>query len=311
MSTVDTSQRRRGFHLFKRRLPSQPNAPTTTNSSTLEKGPHDSPSGVVSRTATDGATDPKGSQSVAQAQPEDEGESGRTGVHPWKFLQICFRSSCTASKWTNVLWPWTIAAFVMHFAFPQNHLWVFITSYIGMVPAANLLGFAGGELAKKMPKVIGVVAETTFGSIVEIILFIVLITDGDHNVQVVRAAILGSILANLLLCLGLCFFVGGIFHPQQVFHEAYSEVGSNLMLVAGMGLVIPTVYYNSLSSRLSVEQLEIETLRISHATAILLLVAFAVYVFFQTRSHHGLYLDILEADEARDHDRHRDLKSLD
>lgn len=34
------------------------------------------------------------------------------------------------------------------------------------------------------------------------------------------------------MCLGLCFFVGGIFHPQQTFHEAISEVGSNLMLVA-------------------------------------------------------------------------------
>lgn len=32
--------------------------------------------------------------------------------------------------------------------------------------------------------------------------------------------------------LGMCFFVGGIFHPQQTFHEAISEVGSNLMLVA-------------------------------------------------------------------------------
>lgn len=30
----------------------------------------------------------------------------------------------------------------------------------------------------------------------------------------------------------MCFFVGGIFHPQQTFHEAISEVGSNLMLVA-------------------------------------------------------------------------------
>ena len=37
-----------------------------------------------------------------------------------------------------------------------------------------------------------------------IILFMVLIgtSNGDSNVQVIKAAILGSILANLLLCLG-------------------------------------------------------------------------------------------------------------
>jgi Ca2+:H+ antiporter len=81
------------------------------------------------------------------------------------------------------------------------------------------------------------------------------------------------------------------------------------MLVAGMALVIPTIYYNSLSGRTTegAGVIEQEALKISRATAIILLVAFLVYVWFQARSHHGLYEDILEADEQRDHDRHRDL----
>ena len=102
--------------------------------------------------------------------------------------------------------------------------------------------------------------------------------------------------------------MGGIFHPQQTFHEAISEVGSNLMLVAGLGLVIPTIYYNSLGGRLTEQKLEEESLKISHAAAVVLLVAFLMYVWFQSRSHHGLYEDILEADEERDHDRHKDLR---
>jgi Ca2+:H+ antiporter len=206
-------------------------------------------------------------------------------------------------------------------------MWIFICAYIGMVPAANLVGFAGQELARKIPKVIGVILETTFGSLVEIILFIVLIVGGNKNVPVIQAAILGSILANMLLCLGtcidavhiylllilllgFCFFVGGVFRPQQTFHEAISEVGSNLMLVAGLGLIIPTIYYNSLQNQpLLIEptRLNEQTLNISHATAIVLLAAFLIYLWFQARSHHGLYEDILEADEERDHDRHKDL----
>ncbi|WPG99889.1 Hypothetical protein R9X50_00270900 [Acrodontium crateriforme] len=234
------------------------------------------------------------------------GESGRSWMHPWHMLRICFRSSCTASKWTNILWPFTIAAMVMHFNFNENHLWVFICAYIGMVPAANLVGFAGQELARKMPLVIGVILETTLGSVVEVILFMVLVK--DWKFAVIRAAILGSILANVLFCLGLCFFTGGIFHPQQTFHEAISEVGSNLMLVAAVGLVIPTIFYNSLAgSPIGTQAILERTTSISHATAIVLLIAFVVYVWFQARSHHGLYEDILEADEERDHDRHRDL----
>ncbi|OTA20486.1 hypothetical protein BTJ68_15127 [Hortaea werneckii EXF-2000] len=237
-----------------------------------------------------------------------DGESGRSWFHPWHFLRICFRSSSTASMWTNLLWPFTIASLVLHFGYGDHDLWIFITAYLGMVPCANLVGFAGQELARKMPKVAGVIMETTFGSVVEIILFVVLIANDGGNLGVIRAAILGSILANVLFCLGMCFFVGGIFHPQQTFHEAISEVGSNLMLVAAVGLVIPTIYYNSLAGgRLTAQQADAEALKISRGAAVVLLVAFFVYIWFQSRSHHGLYEDILEADEERDHDRHKDL----
>jgi Ca2+:H+ antiporter len=104
-----------------------------------------------------------------------------------------------------------------------------------MVPAANLVGFAGQEFSRKLPKAAGVVIETTFGSIVEIILFMVLLKTGhgNGNVQVIRAAILGSILANMLLCLGACFLAGGLRNHEQDFHPAVSEAGSGLMLVAG------------------------------------------------------------------------------
>jgi Ca2+:H+ antiporter len=213
----------------------------------------------------------------------------------------------------NILWPFTIAALVLYFNYHETQqLWIFITAFIGMVPAANLIGFSGQELARKLPTVWGVILETTFGSIVEIILFMVLIRsaiDDPNQISVIRAAILGSILANLLFCLGLCFFVGGIFHPQQTFHDAISEVGSNLMLVAGFGLVIPTIYYNSLlnSGRDTAEGINYDVLKISRAAAIILLAAFFVYVWFQAKSHHGLYEDILAQDEERDHDRHKDL----
>jgi Ca2+:H+ antiporter len=102
-----------------------------------------------------------------------------------------------------------------------------------MIPAANLLGFAGQEFGRKLPHVFGVLVETTFGSVVEIILFMVLVSRGEEFIPVIKAAILGSILANLLLCLGFCFFAGGLRRDEQVFHEAVSEVGGNLMLVAG------------------------------------------------------------------------------
>jgi Ca2+:H+ antiporter len=99
-----------------------------------------------------------------------------------------------------------------------------------MVPCANLIGFAGSETARKFDKVIGILLETTLGSVVEIILFMVLLKNDEF--RVIQAAILGSILATELLCLGLCFAVGGLRHDEQVFDEEIGEVGSDLLLTA-------------------------------------------------------------------------------
>ena len=241
-------------------------------------------------------------------------ESGRRGFHPWTFLVICWKSSSRASMMTNSLWPFTIAALVLHFGDTDNQLWIFIAAYIGMVPAANLVGFAGHQLARKLPTTFGVLVETAIGSCVELVLLTVLIQQpGKMPIRVIRAVILGSILANLLLCLGLCFFVGGIFYPNQSFHVAISEVACNLMLVAGMGLVIPSIFYNSLrlSSNHSTEFLEESALRLSRVVAVVLLAAFAAYLWFQTRSHFGIYQDILQADESLDRrNRHKAVAKL-
>lgn len=122
------------------------------------------------------------------------------------------------------------------------------------------------------------------------------------------AAILGSVLANLLLCLGMCFFVGGTRHKKQEFAGEISEVGSGLLLVAGFGLSIPCAFTFAINAHVPVQELQALTLKISRSTAIILLVAYLVYVFFQVRTHHSIISDILERDEERDRDREDDLK---
>ena len=198
----------------------------------------------------------------------------------------------------NVLWPFVPAAIVLYYTRRESTLWVFSINYIAMLPAANLLGFAGQELARKLPKVLGILLEITFGSVVEIVLFMVLITRDHrqgHYIPVIKAAILGSILTNLLLCLGLCFFVGGIRRSEQVFHEAVSEVGSGLLMVAGFALLIPSAFYSALKSAayaagasvplgengqpqpvFTMARLVHDILAISRGTAIILMVAFVL-----------------------------------
>lgn len=89
------------------------------------------------------------------------GESGRRGLHPLHFFKIIWRSTSWLSRAVNILWPIVPAAIAVHYALPERHLLGFILAYIAMIPCANLIGFAGQELARKMPHVLGVLTETT------------------------------------------------------------------------------------------------------------------------------------------------------
>lgn len=201
----------------------------------------------------------------------------------------------------NVLWPFVPVGVAFYYRHIGSTLARFIIHYLAMLPAAHLLGFASQELCRKLPKVPGLSLEVTLGSVVEMILFMVLISrktsERDPYPTVIRAAILGSILANLLLCLGLCCFVGGFGRREQNFHEVVSEAGSSLLLVAGFVLLIPSAFYSALHSftlvvpshekfksdshsqpGLTLSKLGSDTLAISRGTAVILLLAFILYV---------------------------------
>ncbi|RMZ90092.1 hypothetical protein DV736_g2689, partial [Chaetothyriales sp. CBS 134916] len=256
-----------------------------------------------------------------------EGESGRSGLQPTSLFKLVWQSSSTASSYTNVLWPFVPAAIALHFVDGDHHVWTFAINYIAMVPAANLLGYAGQELARKLPKVAGILIETCLGSVVEIVLLMVLVAKdkagaevGHGNLtNVIQAAILGSILTNLLLCLGGCFLVGGIRHKEQKFHAVVSETGSGILLVAGFSLLIPSAFYSALSgsttdtavegeATYTMARLRADTLTISHGVACILVVAFGTFIVYNAVSHDNIFNEVLEADEEMDRDRHKDLR---
>ena len=90
-----------------------------------------------------------------------------------------------------------------------------------------------------------------------------------------------------------------------------SEVGSNLLLVAGFGLLIPSAFFVSLRGEteiVSADDLGKKVLDISRIAAIILWIAYSFFLWFQAQSHHNIYKDLLEADEEKDEDRHKDLR---
>jgi len=98
---------------------------------------------------------------------------------------------------------------------------------------------------------------------------------------------LGSILSNILLVLGCCFFVGGLRYSEQTFNSTVASTMSSLMAVASASLIIPATLYAVLSQ--SNQNAQANILILSHGTAIILLILYVMYLYFQLRSHAQLF----------------------
>ncbi|GKT40630.1 vacuolar calcium ion transporter [Colletotrichum spaethianum] len=75
----------------------------------------------------------------------------------------------------------------------------------------------------------------------------------------------------------------------------------------GVALAIPAIFSYSMAASLTVEELNDKTLHISRIVSVLLVIAYCVFVWYQTRTHHGIYDAIFEHDEQREHNKHKDV----
>ncbi|KAK2732657.1 hypothetical protein FQN57_002587 [Myotisia sp. PD_48] len=175
----------------------------------------------------------------------------------------------------------------------------FVLNFIAIIPLASLLSFATEELAVTLGDTLGGLLNATFGNAVELIVSIVALLKGE--IRIVQASMLGSILSNILLVLGCCFLFGGLRHHEQRFNSTVASTMSSLMAVASASLIIPATLYAALAASDSDAQGNI--LILSHGTAIILLVLYIMYLYFQLGSHSDLFesADDSDLEEAEGH----------
>lgn len=124
----------------------------------------------------------------------------------------------------------------------------------------------------------------------------------NNEIRIVQASMLGSILSNILLVLGCCFLVGGLSRHEQLFNSTMASTMSSLMAVASASLIIPATLSATLaSSNESAEDSRENILILSRGTAIILLILYVIYLYFQLRSHSDLFEEVQndQADETQ------------
>src|SRR3989475_7838869 len=127
-------------------------------------------------------------------------------------------------------------SWVIHAIAPASP-WVFITAAISLVPLAGIIGLGTEQLAARSGPAFGGLLSATFGNAAELIIAIVALVGG--HVDLVKASITGSIVGNLLLVLGLSFFVGGLGRKTQKFHRTAATNTAAMLFLAVVALVMP------------------------------------------------------------------------
>lgn len=104
-----------------------------------------------------------------------------------------------------------------------------------------------------------------------------------NEVVIVQTSLIGSILSNLLLVMGMCFFFGGLRRQEQFFNTTVAQTAASLLALAIAGIIIPTVF--DLQTNLS----DFPTAELSRGTSVILLVVYAAYLYFQLKTHHNVF----------------------
>jgi len=179
----------------------------------------------------------------------------------------------------------------------------FFSSLVAIMPLAFLMGRATEEIALRTSESVGGLLNATFGNAAEMIIALLAIyaaskaASGSETeelmVNLVQASLIGSILGNLLLVMGLAFVWGGIHYTEQKFSETQVSSNGSLMLLAMIVLIIPAVFNSTVGGSEGDEGVT----NLSHIAAIVLLALYGLFLYFQFRTHVDLF-----ATETHDHE---------
>lgn len=154
---------------------------------------------------------------------------------------------------------------------------IFIVAALGIIPLAALIGEAVEGVAEHTGERIGGLLFATFGNATELIIGILALTQG--LVDVVRASIIGTILGNTLLVLGVSVCIGGFKHGRLKFEARPASQYASLFALCVASLVLPTVA-EILATRAHQTQIVEHGVILSDFVAVVLLMGYIAFILF-------------------------------
>ncbi len=163
---------------------------------------------------------------------------------------------------------------------------VFFSAALAIVPIAALIVESTEHISTRTGDAVGGLLNATFGNAPELIIALVALRAGYFDM--VRASIVGAILANLLLALGVAFLLGGIRKRDQKYNATAARTYSTMMLLATISLVVPSAFSINFGRDTTIPAEKFLNLGIAG----LLLVVYGLYLVFSLKTHPGAFASV-------------------
>ena len=176
---------------------------------------------------------------------------------------------------------------------------LFFSAALAIVPIARLIVLSTEQLATRTGDAIGGLLNATFGNAPELIIALVALKAGYFDM--VRASIIGAILANLMLATGVAFFLGGLRHHTQEYNAGAARLYSSMMLISAISLGVPSAFNRFFSPEGTLREEKL----VNVGTAFVLLATYGLYLVFLLKTHPDFFKSVAAKKEDHAHEGNR------
>jgi Ca2+:H+ antiporter len=120
---------------------------------------------------------------------------------------------------------------------------IFLMSLASVIPLSYFIGMAVASISAQSSIGMGAVINATFGSVVEVVLYSIALTQGKG--RLVEGSIVGSLLAGVLLMPGMSMCAGALRKKEMKFNAKSAGVTSMMLIMAFIGTLTPTLFYQT------------------------------------------------------------------
>ncbi|KAF2113140.1 Sodium/calcium exchanger protein-domain-containing protein [Lophiotrema nucula] len=191
-----------------------------------------------------------------------------------------------ARQWSNVLLLFVPIGIIAANTDCSDTI-VFALNCLAVTGLADVLCHATDEISSYMGERAGALLNVTMGNAGEIVIFHGL---ASKQYMIVRTSLLGSIMVNILLVLGLSMIVGEMQQRAQSYNALATRVASCLLSLTSMALLIPS----TLKQTTTHKQHERDMLSFSRAISVILVVVYFAYLWSQIKSSKCAYKSLVQ-----------------